>query len=60
MAIDLGLRHTSANSSWNPESSLRTCLQTPELLAALRFIFTKSLFARQQMQPFFSETEIVR
>ncbi len=32
----------------------------PQRKAALRFIFTKSLFARLQTQPFFSETEIVR
>ena len=29
----LGLRHTSAHSSWNPESSLPTCLQTQRLLS---------------------------
>jgi hypothetical protein len=32
----------------------------PQRKAALRFIFTKSLFARLQTQPFFFETEIVR
>jgi len=29
----LGLRHTSAHSSWNPESSLPTCSQTRQLLS---------------------------
>jgi hypothetical protein len=32
----------------------------PQRKAALRFIFTKSLFARLQTQPVFPETEIVR